>query len=431
MAQQLRREEAAVTVRLTWDQVRAWRLTRQLLVPAPDPGVGLKRAEGVDDDVEDVVRVAARLCGVQAQVSSAAKLAIAIRQRRPQPGQIAQALSERRLLLVWAMRGTLHLLPSADAVAFLALLAATRSWEKPVWQRDFLTADRLAAVADAVADALDGRVLTREQLAAEVVARTGNASLSEALNSGWGAVLKPLAWQGLLCHSPADGNRVTFTRPDTWLPGWRIPDVDDGARTAVPTYLAAYGPAAPAAFDTWLTRGTTRKSTLRGWFDDLGDQLTLVDVEGATLYARTLDIKALAAARPAHVVRLLPGFDQHILGPGTGDPHTVPRAHRTRVSRTAGWIAPTVVTGDGVVGTWAIDRDQMQVDLFPDAPPPDPGLAHGRSRPTRTPHPDRPETFRRTEHLTRAGRPRNRIPGTCVLRDRCSPPPAQSRTRNA
>jgi len=357
-----------VTVRVTWEQVRAWRLARQLLIPVAEASVDRQSVEDVSDDV---VQVVSRLCGVQAQVPSAAELAIATRQERPQPGQVEQALAERRLLRVWAMRGTLHLLSPADAPAFLALLAATRSWEKPAWQRAFLSADRFAALADAAAEALDGRVLTREQLTAEVVGRTGDAALSEALKSGWGAVLKPLAWQGLLCHGPVDGNRITFTRPDTWLPDWRIPDPDTAARTAIPAYLAAYGPATPAAFDTWLTRGATRKPALRGWFADLADQLELVDVDGAALYVRTDDLEFLATTRPADVVRLLPAFDQHVLGPGTGDPHTIPRAHRARVSRTAGWISPTVITGAGVVGTWAIERDQLRVDLFHDAPPVD------------------------------------------------------------
>ena len=348
---------------VTWDQVRAWRLDRQLLTapPArrPDPGVG------------GVVSVVGRLCGVQAQVLSAAELAVATRQRRPQPGQVGEALTERRLLRTWAMRGTLHLLDPADAPAFLALVGATRAWEKPAWQRTFLPAARLATLREAAAAALDGQVLTREQLITEVVHRTGDAGLAEPLRSGWGAVLKPLAWQGLLCHGPADGGRVTFTRPDTWLGRWRMPQPTEAARVAVPAYLAVFGPADPAAFDAWLSRGATRKATVRGWFTDLGDELRVVDVEGQPLYARASDVDHLAGIRPADVVRLLPAFDQYVLGPGTGDPHTVPPAHRDRVSRAAGWISPTVVTGSGVAGTWQVEDDRLEVELFADGVPVD------------------------------------------------------------
>ena len=34
----------------------------------------------------------------------------------------------------WAIRGTLHLLEPAAAPNLLALLAATRIWERPAWQ---------------------------------------------------------------------------------------------------------------------------------------------------------------------------------------------------------------------------------------------------------------------------------------------------------
>ncbi|MGR7023277.1 DNA glycosylase AlkZ-like family protein [Geodermatophilus sp. URMC 62] len=344
---------------LTWRQVRAWRLRRHLLTPL------------AEDEPDDVVSVVARLCGVQAQVPSAAELAVAVRQRRPERGAVGRALDERRLLRVWAMRGTLHLLPPALAPAYLALLAATRSWEKPAWQRTFLPADRLAALTEAAAAALEGRVLTREQLTAEVVRRTGDPGLAEALGSGWGAVLKPLAWQGLLCHGPVEGNRVTFTRPDTWLDGWRVPETAEAARVAVPAYLATHGPATPTAFDTWLSRGATPRRTLRGWFADLGEELAVVDVEGTPLHARVADVESLAAPEPGEVVRLLPAFDQFVLGPGTGDPHTVPPARRAEISRAAGWISPTVVTRDGVVGTWRIEDGSVDVDLFAECAPVD------------------------------------------------------------
>jgi hypothetical protein len=194
------------------------------------------------------------------------------------------------------------------------------------------------------------------------------------MSSGWGAVLKPLAWQGLLCHGPAEAGRATFTRPDTWLPGWHSPDPSSASRVVIPAYLRAYGPAAPAAFDSWLTRGATKKATLRGWFAELGDDLREVDVEGEARYVRADDVEALAAIRPVEVVRLLAAFDQHVLGPGTGDPHTVPAAHRAQVSRAAGWISPVVATGRGVAGVWRVADDRLEVTLFADAGPVDPEL---------------------------------------------------------
>ena len=68
------------------------------------------------------------------------------------------------------------------------------------------------------------------------------------------------------------------------------------------------------------------------------------------------------------VTRLLPAFDQYVLGPGTKDPHLLDPRHRAEVSRAAGWIAPVVVHEGRVVGTWEADG-AVRVSLFPEGPP--------------------------------------------------------------
>jgi hypothetical protein len=276
------------------------------------------------------------------------------------------------------MRGTLHLLPADDAADWLALLGAARSWHKPSWQKSFVTLDQLGALADAVTSALaDGRPRTRDELVAHVEDRTGDAHLAEHLRSSWGAALKPLAWQGLICQGPQQGNRVTFARPQDAVPGWTgLPDPDDAAARALPAYLGAYGPADVDAFDRWLLRGATSRARLRGWAADLGEALVTVEVEGRPLLARAEDVDDLARQRPTDAVRLLGAFDQFVLGPGTADPHLVPPSARSEVSRTAGWISPVVVTRHGVVGTWepADGGAGPRVHLFDGSPAPDPAL---------------------------------------------------------
>ena len=71
-----------------------------------------------------------------------------------------------------------------------------------------------------------------------------------------------------------------------------------------------------------------------------------------------------ASTRPTSAVRLLPGFDQYVLGPGTKDPHVIPTGRRSDVSRKSGWIAPVVVSKGVVCGTWDIDGDRVSVSWF-------------------------------------------------------------------
>lgn len=332
----------------TWPQVLAWRMRRQLLDPAGQL------------DAAEIVR---RLCGVQAQVPAAAALAIGVRQADPVRGAVARALEAGQLMRTWSMRGTLHLLTPEDAGAYLALIGAGRSWERGSWVRTFGVApDEMVRLTEAVAEILDDQVLTREQLVAELAGRLDRPDLEAELRSGWGAVLKPVAWQGMLCHGPADGNRVTFARPDRLLPAWAgVPEPEEAARVVVPAYLRAYGPATIERFDAWLTRGTSKKAMLRGWFAALGDQLVTVDVEGTSAYLLAEDVDDLAGTAPTTEVRLLPAFDQYVLGPGTAATEIIAAERRGQVSRAAGWIAPVVVSGGRVAGVW--DRDGLAIDV--------------------------------------------------------------------
>jgi Winged helix DNA-binding domain len=342
--------------KLTWPQALAWRMRRQYLDPIGRPGV------------PDVVR---RLCGVQAQVASSAELAVRVRRATSRPGDVARALADGRLIKTWAMRGTLHLLTPEDGGAFLSLMAAGRSWERPSWQRYFgVTPAQIDLLRDAAAEALDGAELTREELAAAVVSHRGLEHVGEALGSGWGTLLKPLAWQGAICFGPSRGNRVTFTRPEAASARWAgVPEPDAAAPTAILAYLGAHGPATAGRFGTWLAGGWFGKRRLRAWFEGLRDRVSEVEVEGERAFVRSEDLDDLLSTRPVRTVRLLAGFDQFVLGAGTGDAHVVPQERRAAVSKQSGWIAPVVVVGGVVRGTWQLHGDEVAVDWFAEGGP--------------------------------------------------------------
>jgi hypothetical protein len=313
-----------------------------------------------------VPRVVRRLCGVQAQVASSAELAVRVRRERSEPGETARALSEGRLVKTWAMRGTLHLLTPSEGGAFLSLMASGRSWERPSWQRYFgVSPPEIETLREVVRDVLGEGVLTRQELVDAVVKRRTIRHAGEALRSGWGTLLKPLAWQGDLCFGPSRGNRVTFVRPDVASSRWTgVPPLDEAAPVAVAAYLGTYGPATAGAFGSWLSGGWFGKRQLRGWFEALGNRLTEVDMEGDRAYVLTADVEELRSTKPTRAVRLLPGFDQYVLGPGTGDGHVVPAARRSAVSKQSGWIAPVVISGGVVRGTWELDGEHVRVMWF-------------------------------------------------------------------
>lgn len=334
-----------------WDQVFAWRLDRQFIAKPTAAGVPA---------------IAGRLAGVQAQVASAAETAVAVRGDQPVADAVGAELGTGALVKTWAMRGTLHAMVPEQAAAALSLIGSARTWEKPSWQKTFgATPDQVAALVEVVSAILAEQALTREELVDAVLAEPGFAHLGEQLRSGWGAVLKPLAWQGALCHGPARGTKVTFTSPARLVSGWTgLPSPEAAAPTLISAYLGAYGPASPEVFDAWLSRNSLRKTVVRGWFAEMGDALTQVDVAGRTGWIPTEYADDLAAATLDGSVHLLGPFDQYVLGPGTADTVLLPAEHRAKVSRTAGWISPLIVLNGRIAGTWERVENTVELSMF-------------------------------------------------------------------
>ena len=344
-----------MTLKVSWPQALAWRLERQLLNPVGDLSVA------------DTVR---RLCGVQAQVASSAELAVRVRRQASRAGEVTRALA----------KGTLdqdlgHARDAAPAQVQRTPAATCRCWlpgarwEAPSWQKWFgVGPEEIEALRVAAREALDGTSLTREELAAAVTKKRGLGHIGKELASSWGTLLKPLAWQGDLALGPSRGNRVTFVRPDQASARWAgVPEPDDAAPAAILAYLSAYGPATVEGFSNFISRGRVSKRSLKGWFAALGDRVTAVEVDGEQSYVRTEDLDELAGAKPTKALRLLPGFDQWVLGPGTDDPRIVAPARRAAVSRQAGWISPVVVLGGVVAGTWELDGPTARISWFGEA----------------------------------------------------------------
>jgi hypothetical protein len=339
-------------ITLRREQVLAWRMARQHLT---EPGT----ATAVD--------LARLLCGVQAQVPSAAEQAIAARQAPPRPGEVDRSLREDRTLVrCWSVRGTLHLHAADDVAAYGAAMAAVRSWERPsVLRGHGVTLTEINGIIDAIAEVLPGRILTRDELTEAVLEHTGSRHLAEVLRSGWGFALKPASWLGLLCHGPSDGSRVTFTSPSTWLPEWKPVTAEVAGPRLLLAYLAAYGPATLDDFGRWLYHGAAKAALLRGWLAAARPELSEVDVDGTPALARTADLDSLRDTTPNTLVRLLPAFDQYVIAVNRD---LIPAEHKAKVSRTAGWISPVVLVGGRIAGVWKAEDGEFTLDPFEKIP---------------------------------------------------------------
>ena len=335
---------------ISWSQALAWRMRRHLLEP-----IGSQSAAGV-------VR---RLGAVLAMDESLAELAIRGRRTRSRSGELAQALGEGRVIKTFASRGATHYLSPEDGGAYLALRAASRMWELPSWQEcyDLKPAD-WPAFRETVRESLADGPLTLDELGAAVTARRRFRHLRPVFDDGAGTLIKPLTWQGDMSFgTPRDG-RHTFQRLED-NPRWAgIPELDDAGRHAVVEYFRIYGPATFDHVHYWLGDGLSAgRKRLQGWLAELKDLLMPVDIDGMIAYTLRDDVDELFATSPSQAVRLLPGHDQWVIGPGTKDEHVVPPARRTPVTRKAN----IVLAGGVVSGTWRTTDDEVVVDWFAEA----------------------------------------------------------------
>ena len=340
-------------VSLSWSQALTWRMRRQLLDP-----VG----------TESVAGVVRRLGAVPAQLDAAAELAVRARRQRSRSGEVARALAEGRIIKTFAFRGATHLVTPEDGGAYLALRAASRMWELPSWQSFYgLTPSDWPLLREAVREALADGPLTRGELGAAVTAQPKFRHLGFAFTDRSWTLLKALTWQGDMSFGPPREGQATFQRLDR-NPRWAgLPDLDEAGMRAVEAYFRAYGPATPKHVHYWLGEGLgAGRKRIQSWIAGFGDRLVAVDIDGESAYVLREDLKELAATPATTAVRLLPGYDQWVLGPGTADAHVVPPAKRTLVSRQAN----IVIVGGVVSGTWSLTDDQVVTAWFAEAGPP-------------------------------------------------------------
>jgi hypothetical protein len=321
-----------------WAQVMAWRLARHHLD---------ERAPAAA-----MLDVAADIGGLHAQIMSSAELTLWARVDGLQPDTVRRALwEERTLVKTWAMRGTLHLLPAAEYPMWQAARSTTRLWEAASWLRGFgVTREELAQLVDAVGEALDGRILTREELAVEVARLTGSPKLGEKLRESWGAMLKPAAALGRLCFAPSRGQQVRFTRPDRWLAGWHEHDPDEALLKVMRRFLAASGPVTREDVARWW--GVPSAAQVQKRIERLGEEVTVVDVDGTSAYLLAADAPGLARAVPSRSVRLLPAFDQYVVTATRQADQLTLGPSKERIYRPQGWLSPVLLVGGRMDGVW-------------------------------------------------------------------------------
>jgi uncharacterized protein YcaQ len=332
--------------RLSWEQALAWRLRRHRLVERAAPS--------------DLLRVVSDICGLHAQLQSSAELSVWARIEGLERDALDDALWQRRdLVKLWAMRGTLHLLPTLELGIWVSALGTYTN-------RGMSGHPEIDELTDAVGRALEGRFLTREELALEVERLTGSETFGEWVRFSWGSYLKPASFRGRLCFAPSDNGRVRFTTPATWIPGGiEQPDPEEALREATRRFLAAYAPLTAENLALWWGGfGPARGVRM---LQALGDEAVEVDVDGERAWVLARELPEMARATVVDAARLLPAFDPWVAAAARSAAALLDPRHRLRVYRAQGWISPVVLVNGRTVGVWKHTRKgrRLVVEIAP------------------------------------------------------------------
>ena len=327
---------------LKWHQVHTWRLSQHGLSPRLNS--------------RDVVGAVTRTAGIQAQVMSAAELAVCTRVEGLCPHDVKSALwQDRTLVKTWAMRsGTLHLLAASDLPRYVAargLHDETRIWSNYFAYYDITPAQQEAFLS-AVPHVLSQEPMTRQQLAEALAKQTGIAHLRDLiLSSSWGSPLKPSAFRGDLCFGPNQGQSITFVNPRAWLGTWQAIEPKLALQEIARRYLQAYGPATPEDFARWWLGGRG-KVPARKLFQSIEDELEEVDVEGWRAFALRATLEPMQRLEPSETIHLLPLFDAYTIGMPRDLEPLLFQAYKSQVFRPQGWISAVVLVNGSMQGVW-------------------------------------------------------------------------------
>jgi hypothetical protein len=314
-------------------------------------GERLARQGLVDRPCRSPAEAAARTTALQAQDNLAARLGVRARATGVRDADVQRAIEdERTVVRTWLMRGTIHLVDAADLRWLVRLTgpAVARKF-RTRWRHLGLTDDVADKTLDALPDILADGPATRREIRDRLVAR--GIVVDSPDPQAYAHVIVHASTAGLICRGPDRGRDNTFVLIDDWLPDAPGGPVgDDALAELARRYFTAFSPATGADFTTWSGLPSTRPIEL------IRDELRRADVDGRAGYR-------LGEVAPARGLRLLPAFDNYLVGYRNRSAHLEPGLH-DRVYQ-GGWILPTVILDGRVIGTWSLDRAKGHVTVSP------------------------------------------------------------------
>lgn len=314
------------------------------------------------------------MCGVQAQVQSAAYLQLWTRNHALTRAEIEGALWKTRTLVKTSlMRQTLHLIPVDEFQLYIAALKPTRvAAVLRVMARCGIAPEEAEALTPLIMDALSSGPLGRAAIAAAVRPKVSKR-MRAWMEKVWSHIRLPVL-EGLICHGPGENNEVTFIRVDQWLPHLKPKSITatEAQIALLRKYLRAYGPATVADFSHWAGISMQEAKLLPALLEA---ELLEIPGEKKSRFLLREDISVLNnvlnnspndSPRGRTCIRLLPSFDSYLLAHREKD-HLLSAQHYKRVYRNQAWISPVVLIDGEIAGVWShkLQSKKLLVNIDP------------------------------------------------------------------
>jgi hypothetical protein len=330
-----------------WPQIAAFRLTRHYLA---------------EPNQANLTTVCQNVCGMQAQLQSAAEMQLWARRHDLTRADIHSALWKSRALVKTSlMRQTLHLIPAIDFSIYISALKRSRVEAlRKIMSRFGITPKDAEAMTQSIVEALRAGPMTQPELTAQIIPTVGK-KVKKYLDLAWGIQMFRLALvEGFICYGPERDKKATFVRVDQWLPKQRAVDEREAKQILLRRYLRAYGPATLQDFSKWA--GMPMPEARAAW-QSVEEELVEVNIEDKKSWLLRKDHRQLANSDfDEQILRLLPHFDPYLLGHADKN-HLVKNNCYKRVYRNQGWISPVVLLNGRIIGIWSYTRRGKQLSL--------------------------------------------------------------------
>jgi hypothetical protein len=316
----------------------------------------LRRHHLLDRSAKDLVTICRDVCGVQAQIMSAAQLQLWARNHAITPEMVNDALWKTRSLVKTSlMRQTLHLIPADEFPLYIAAHKNARAKAVlSIMARCKITRKEADALSALILEELKAGPAPRAAITAAVRPKVSKR-LRVWMDKVWSIVRLPVI-EGLVCYGPGEGNQATFIRTEHWLPAQSKVDAVQAQKELFRKYLRSYGPATLHDFAHWSLISMAEVRALRPLLDS-----EIAEHNGLLLLRE--DLKTLqSASLELNSVHLLPYFDVYLLAHRFKE-HFLKLQFYKRVYRNQGWISPVVLINGEIAGVWTYKFSRKSVEI--------------------------------------------------------------------